>query len=76
LPPITELRLDTAGVGAGLPPSEDIPVGSCVVGTPRTPANETQPEPSARWNQMSLFHGGEFVGYGTEECTQPSTAML
>ncbi|MHB1819420.1 MAG: hypothetical protein ACYCO9_15475 [Streptosporangiaceae bacterium] len=38
------------------------PVGSGDVGVARTPGNDTHPAPSAKWNQMLLFHGGVFVG--------------
>ena len=50
-------------VGAGVPPSGEVPVGSFATGVARTPENDTHPAPSARWNQTSLFQGAVLVGY-------------
>jgi hypothetical protein len=50
-------------------------VGSFVVGSARTPANETHPRFPTTWNQTSLFHGGEFVGYAASPRTHPSIVI-
>lgn len=64
--------MHASGVGAGGPPLTRS-VGSSATGVSLTPGKESQPAPSLRWNQMSLFHGAVFVGYATVACTQPLT---
>ncbi len=41
----------------------------------RTPANDTDPAPSVRWNQTPLFQGGVLVGYAGRPYTQPLTEI-